>query len=102
MLIYPPTSTLEIGWARMRRSRVGKTVKVITRGQGKCATAPFKWRNEVAKNTNSCYNIKLRKRISYRYRKNLHKTRCDKFDFFGMETINSSLFNLEMTNFLQR
>ena len=61
MLIYPPTSTLKIGWARMRRSRVGKTVKVITRGQGKCATAPFKRRNEVAKNTNSCYNIKLRK-----------------------------------------
>ena len=101
MLIYPPTSTLKIGWARMIRSRVGKTVKVITRGQGKCTTAPFKWRNEVAKNTNSCYNTKLRKRISLQYRKNLRKTRCDKFDFCGMEIINSSLLNLEITNFLQ-
>ena len=66
MLIYPPTSTLEIGWARTRRSKVGKTVKVITRGQDKCTTIPFKWRNEVAKNTNSCYNTKLRKIISHR------------------------------------
>jgi hypothetical protein len=32
-------------------------------GKIECATVPFKWRNEIVKNTNSCYNTKPREII---------------------------------------